>query len=96
METKMTATARRELTVTHIAHQPSDAFTPQLICYGPATEGEWEDTDALFNMSVLNLYPTVPTPPAGTRYIGVGYGSLVACDSNRSQIAYLEGAAWHV
>lgn len=84
---------RRAESVKYLVTQPEWGI-PNLVRWG-GPGGEWEDTDAEWGLGVLALYPEIAPPPAGCTRVGVGYGSLCACDAG-GQVAYWEEGGWVV
>lgn len=76
---------RRKESVKYLVTQPEWGI-PNLVRWG-GPGSEWEDTDAEWGLGVLALYPEIVPPPAGCTHVGIGYGSLCACDA-RGQVAY--------
>ena len=76
----------------HMITPPTEPWMPSALI-GDGRGEEWEDTDAVFAPSVLQLYRWVPPHPAAAGY-SVSSGKLVAVDKSGKQIAHLEDIVW--
>lgn len=89
----MTRKERLAATKLFLATPSTEDFPSYLLRHG-GVGGEWEDTDATWHPAVLELYPDVPPPPAGTATLGIGYGELCALDESGRQLAVLVDTEW--